>query len=111
MISDDIGNDYFLVVYEENETFKLTSLLAKEGYKSNGGPPLFFPEEPLPFCNWMFIHIVKKTFYRGAPGVRYAYVIGEHAITVDEFFVIFEIYKKYEGLKLREFRQDLDIKL
>ena len=40
-----------------------------------------------------------KVFAPGIPGIRVTSEIGPHAITFDEFLLIYNIYKKYEGLK------------
>ncbi len=49
-------------------------------------------------CPWYFVDIGQKMFKPGRPGVSYGKVIGNHAITFDEFKSIYEIYKKYDGL-------------
>lgn len=48
-------------------------------------------------CNWAFINMYNKIYILGRPGVAYASVINDHAITIEEFKTIYEIYKKYEG--------------
>ena len=40
------------------------------------------------------------------PGIAIVYVIGEHAITLDEFKTIYAIYKKYEGKELFTFHKE-----
>lgn len=50
-------------------------------------------------CPWAWVNIEHKTYGRGRPGVKYANAIGGHAITVEEFMMIYKIFKKYEGLK------------
>ena len=35
--------------------------------------------------DWMYINLNSKVFALGMPGVKVASVIGEHAITIDEF--------------------------
>ena len=47
--------------------------------------------------DWMFINIHSKVYATGRPGIGYAPVVGDHAITFDEFVTIYNIYKKYEG--------------
>lgn len=54
-------------------------------------------------CPWVWVNIETKVYGRGRPGVAYAGVIGGHAITIDEFMTIYEIYKKYIGYKVLEF--------
>ncbi len=57
-------------------------------------------------CPWYFVDIRKKIFKPGRPGVSYGYEIGNHAITLDEFKTIYNIYKKYEGLSLMSMEPD-----
>ena len=47
--------------------------------------------------DWLFVNIHSKVFAKGRPGIGYAPVVGDHAITFDEFVVIYNIFKKYEG--------------
>ena len=49
-------------------------------------------------CPWVFVSITCKTYAYGMPGIKIVQPVGNHAITIDEFKMIFEIYKKYEGL-------------
>lgn len=98
-----MSKDCFLVVWEsDEELIKLNAILKEDKYESKG-----HVHAPVEFgnfiCNWIFINLTQKISYKGAPGIAFAPVIGEHAIKVDEFITIRNIYKKYEGLKLREF--------
>ncbi len=51
-------------------------------------------------CDWVFVNITHKLFAYGMPGVEIVQAIGDHAITISEFFTIWNIYDKYEGLDL-----------
>lgn len=57
-------------------------------------------------CPWVWVNIDTKVYGRGRPGVAYAGIIGGHAITIDEFMSIYDIYKKYSGLKPLEFPEN-----
>ena len=57
-------------------------------------------------CPWYFVDIKKKVFKPGRPGLSYGKVVGDHAVTFDEFRTIYEIYKKYEGLAPLKFDKD-----
>ena len=57
-------------------------------------------------CGWAFVNITHKLFAYGMPGVQIVQPIGNHAITLDEFFRIYEIYAKYEGLELMYFSKE-----
>ena len=48
-------------------------------------------------CDWVYVNITRKEFAYGMPRVALAKTFGNHAITLDEFYTIYEIFKKYEG--------------
>ena len=54
-------------------------------------------------CDWVFVNITYKLFAFGMPGIKIVTPVGNHAITVEEFYKIYAIYEKYEGLGLMEF--------
>lgn len=54
-------------------------------------------------CGWVWVNIDTKVYARGRPGVKYSDAIGGHAITIPEFMVIYQIFKKYEGLSVFDF--------
>ena len=102
-----MSKDCFLVVWEsDDDLIKLNSILKEDKYDFKG-----HVHAPAEFdnyvCNWIFMNLSQKVAYKGSPGIAYAPVIGEHAIKVNEFIIIRNIYKKYEGLKLREFNKNL----
>jgi hypothetical protein len=47
---------------------------------------------------WVYVNINSKLIARGMPGIRVTREFGNHAVTIDEFKVIYSIYKKYEGM-------------
>ena len=49
-------------------------------------------------CPWAHVDITTKQFAYGMPGAELVGAIGNHAITIDEFITIYNIYKKYNGL-------------
>ena len=49
-------------------------------------------------CSWVFVSITCKKYAYGMPGIKIVQPVGNHAISIDEFKTIYEIYKKYEGL-------------
>lgn len=57
-------------------------------------------------CSWAFVNITHKLFAYGMPGVGIVKPIGNHAITLEEFCRIYEIYEKYEGLDLMCFSKE-----
>ena len=54
-------------------------------------------------CPWVYIDLKQKTFSFGMPGVELFEPIGGHAITVEEFNLLFEIFEKYRGKTVLEF--------
>lgn len=57
-------------------------------------------------CDWVFVNITHKLFAYGMPGVGIVKPIGNHAITLDDFYQIYGIYTKYEGLDLMCFSKE-----
>ena len=57
-------------------------------------------------CCWAHINITRKQYAYGMPGVCLAQPIGDHAITIGEFRLIYGIYKKYEGKGVFVFREE-----
>ena len=49
-------------------------------------------------CDWAFVNITYKLFAYGMPGVEIVKSVGGHAITLDEFYLIWNIYAKYQDL-------------
>lgn len=94
VLESETGTAYFLV-YDEN--FRKIPLhknpfigwLKSEGFKwhniyHSGGTGIW-------------VNLNNKTIACGKPGIRCFEEIGHHAITIDEFKVIYGIYKKYRG--------------
>ena len=90
----------FLVSGEDlgKQESKFIDFLRSEGFRCKYG---FWD------CPWVWVNIETKVYGRGRPGVAYAGVIGGHAISIDEFMTIYDIYKKYSGLKVLEFPKDI----
>ncbi len=88
---------YFLVKFEESrnlsEPNRLTAFMRNEGFSCTAG---FWG------CSWYFIDVENMQYKPGRPGVGYGKIINEHAITLDEFIVIYNIYKKYKNKNLFE---------
>lgn len=57
-------------------------------------------------CEWVHINITRKQYAYGMPGVCLAQPIGNHAITLEEFITIYDIYKKYEGKDIFVFHSE-----
>lgn len=57
-------------------------------------------------CWWAHINITRKQYAYGMPGVGLVKAIGNHAITIEEFQTIYDIYKKYEGKELFVFQEE-----
>ena len=92
LVCDDQFTDY------ETEIFKW---LKSNGFRAHPKSGIWGSG-----CNWAFINIYNKIYILGRPGVAYASVINNHAITIEEFKTIYEIYKKYEGKDLFVFHKE-----
>lgn len=51
-------------------------------------------------CHWAHVNITRKVYAYGMPGIALVPAIGNHAITVREFWKIYSIYQKYCGKEL-----------
>lgn len=81
---DDIKNEWRsdFVLFLKDEGFKPWS---SHGFYSN--------------CDWMFINVNSKVYAPGMPGVQITEVVFNHAITIDEFKTIYNIYQEYNDLQ------------
>ena len=57
-------------------------------------------------CPWAYVNITRKQYAYGMLGVGLVQPIGDHAITISEFQMIYSIYKKYEGKELFVFNKE-----
>ena len=57
-------------------------------------------------CPWAHVDITTKQYACGKIGIEVVGVIGNHAITIDEFMTIYEVFKKYEGKELFVFHKE-----
>ncbi len=87
-----------------DETFKDSNSAFVEWLKSEGFT-YGWDKGNYGVCDWAFINITSKQYAYGMPGVQITVPTGNHAITVDEFMVIYNIYKKYDGKELFACRQ------
>ncbi len=55
---------------------------------------------------WLYIDTVSKYYSLGLPGIKLCKVVGDHAITVEEFKQIYNIYKKYDGKEVFVFNSE-----
>ena len=52
---------------------------------------------------WVFVNLNRRTYTRGVGGIQTGRPLNRHAITFDEFKLIFDVYEKYgEGKALDE---------
>ena len=52
--------------------------------------------------DWVFVNITHKLYAYGMPGVEIVKPIGNHAITIDEFMIIYNIYSGYSGMSIKD---------
>ncbi len=74
--------------------------LAKEGFSFGGRIGNYG-------CPWIHINITRKQYTYGKPGCKVVTPIGNHAITLQEFMTIYDIYKKYEGKEVLVFHKEI----
>ena len=79
----------------EEEIKVLNHYLNENGFKiATYGPMGFDP------CPWHFINLDNKSIAIGKPGVKYAEPYKPHAVLVEEFIFINEIYKTHKTLEI-----------
>lgn len=49
-------------------------------------------------CTMVYINNTRKQFAYGRPFIQLARILGNHSITIDEFFTIYNIFRRYEDL-------------
>ena len=52
---------------------------------------------------WIYVNVNSKLIARGIPGIPITKNFGSHAVTVDEFKIIYNIFQKYEGKSVLQF--------
>lgn len=52
---------------------------------------------------WIYVNLNSKLIARGMPGIVVTRYFGKHAVTIEEFKVIYNIFKKYEGMPPLQF--------
>ena len=95
----DIGKGTSTFLVKDESLFKgwdaeFLEYLYSEGFKSWKTKGYFNG------IDWIYINLNSKTFAFGIPGIPVVEAIGNHAITINEFKIIYNIYKKYIDLKL-----------
>lgn len=88
-ISND-GTGAILKSFAEwgNKTF--ISYLQDEGFEK------WSKSKYYPSVDWLYVNLNSKRYAFGIPGIPVTKPFGNHAVTIDEFKVIYEIYRKYE---------------
>ena len=87
------GSESFLICDDSlmNIDAPFFEWLRKEGFAFAGRKGHF------DVCDWAYVNITEKIFCYGMPGVPFGASTGNHAITIEEFKVIYQIFKNYEG--------------
>ncbi|MBO4927463.1 MAG: hypothetical protein J5379_04345 [Clostridiales bacterium] len=62
-------------------------------------------------CDWVYVNITHKTYAYGMPGCQVVTTLGNHAITIDDFYTIYGIFEKYDGLGALVFTKEEQEKL
>ncbi len=71
--------------------------LRENGFKSWGKHGFFDG------CPWIFVNLNNKIYAFGMPGIQITQEFGNHAVTIDEYMEIYNIFEKYQGKKTLEF--------
>ena len=90
------GSSSFLIKDEELKRgydSAFVSLLQSYGFNGWGRKGYYLG------IDWIYVNINTKKYAFGIPGVAITEPIGNHAITIEEFLTIFDIYLKYNGLE------------
>lgn len=56
--------------------------------------------------HWIYVNLNSKLYAPGMPGIPITTALGHHAVTIEEFKTIYNIYKKYEGKSIFTFHQE-----
>lgn len=87
--------DSSLKQFHESEFY---TFLKSEGFEK--WPPAHNYDMP-----WVYVNINSKSYARGMPGIGVTKILGNHAVTIEEFKTIYNIYHKYEGLSALQMEQ------
>lgn len=94
-MSELSDNGSCILIFDSNERrAELVDFFFKEGFQRAKNSRGSFGNSFFVFVN---THL--KVFAFGMPGVEFARPFNEHAITIDEFYTIYNIYEKYRGLR------------
>ena len=94
----------FLVKDERLKSYRTSDAiydyLTEEGFKVQKGGSF------IEGIDWLYINIYSKVYAKGRAGIALTKVVGDHAITFDEFKTIYGIFKKYENLRTLIMNED-----
>lgn len=71
--------------------------LSANGFKSWGRHGFFSS------CPWILVNLNNKLYAFGMPGIKITQEFGNHAVTIEEFMEIYQIFVKYNGKMPLEF--------
>jgi len=83
----------FLVAAARKDIELFSDYLLSMGYQYDG-----FPKGKMYGVNWIYVNINSKKLHWGMPGIPITEEIGHHAITIEEFLTIHNIFEKYSDL-------------
>lgn len=90
----------FLVATYEAEDYNsdFIKFLKDEGFTDYTRKGIF------PHCPRIYVDINHKYYAFALPGIKITGVIGNHAIRLNEFYTIYDIYKQYENKSIFVFK-------
>ena len=97
-----VNDQYFLVYCETREKMEAYARMLQKEY---GFKKIYVNPGTIPRGTWIYINLNTKLMFHGNIGVDVldGPVVGNHALTMDEFILIADIYRKYEGHRLLVF--------
>lgn len=102
---EDGGSAAIIVYGDSIEHFSGTDLhkfLIEEGFDS------WIHAKGYPM-NWVYVNLNSKVYAKGMPGINITPHLGNHAVTIDEFMTIYNIYKgKQKPVKYSDPRDAYD---
>ena len=92
-MSELSNNGSCILIYDEIETLDYVYKFFRENgfWATEHSRGIFFP------CVYLYVNPFKKVYAFGMPRISFARSFYEHAITVNEFIIIYNIYEKYRG--------------
>ena len=99
----ELNDQYFLIGCDDHEETRRTMGFLRDNY---GFKPINVGSNSLPRGPWVYANLNTRLMFTGNVGINILSgdVIGNHAVTPEEFFMIADIFEKYKGMNLLQFK-------